>query len=112
MVIALNCLMVARARLMFAEFLTWLALPALSSAPHLVGNHFSVIGASLTGPFRVWAVADVAAKPKASAPAITVSLFIRDSPPSCRLLFWSDYAVVLMLSVGIRYPHRRATHAH
>src|SRR5262245_19065300 len=56
MVIALFCLTVAKARLMFAEFLVWFALPALSSAPHLDGHHFSVNGASLTGPLRACAM--------------------------------------------------------
>src|SRR5215475_6773310 len=51
----LYCLTVASARLMLFEFLVWLALPALSSAPHLDGHHFSVNGASLTGPLSACA---------------------------------------------------------
>ena len=52
MVMALNCLTVASARLMLAEFLVWLALPAMSAAPHLLGAQFSCKGLSSTLPFK------------------------------------------------------------
>src|SRR6476646_437304 len=95
---ALNCLIVANARLMLAAFLTWLALPALSSAPHLVGNHFSVIGASLTGPFRVWAEAAPAKHRAPTAAAMTVNLFIKEDSSwlSSAFLVWDT-----VLSVGL-----------
>src|SRR5215471_17709502 len=57
MVIDLYCLTKLRARLMLSGFLVWLALPALSSAPHFEGAQFSVSGLSLTGPFMVCAPA-------------------------------------------------------
>src|SRR5215813_12086663 len=60
MVIALFCLIVARARAMFAEFAVWFADPARSVAPHLDGAHFSVRGLSDTGPPSVWARANPA----------------------------------------------------
>src|SRR5262245_12611679 len=75
MVIALFCLTVAKARLMFAEFLVWFALPALSSAPHLDGHHFSVNGASLTGPLRAWAIANPT-NPARTTPAMLESFMI------------------------------------
>src|SRR6185369_1535192 len=91
MVMALNCLTVASARLMLAGFLVWFALPALSSLPHSGVSQLRAL--SSIGPFKAWADA-VPAKHKApTAAAMAVSLFIRDSPPGCRLLFWSDYAV-------------------
>src|SRR5262249_13756327 len=49
--------MVASARMMFAEFFVWLAEPARSLAPHLDGAHFSSMGLSDTGPFKVCATA-------------------------------------------------------
>src|SRR5215510_9996553 len=61
MVMALFCLIVARAFTMFAELLVWFAEPARSCAPHFDGAHFSSMGLSDTDPFRVWAEA-VAAK--------------------------------------------------
>src|SRR5258706_5406920 len=76
MVIALNCLMVARARLMLAGFLVWFALPALSSLPHSGVSQLRAL--SSVGPFNAWAEA-VPAKHKApTAAAMTVSLFIRN----------------------------------
>src|SRR5262249_60924521 len=61
MVMALFCLIVARAFTIFAELLVWFAEPARSCAPHFDGAHFSSMGLSDTDPFRVWAEA-VAAK--------------------------------------------------
>src|SRR5215470_5578358 len=60
MVMALFCFTVARARAMFAELLVWFAEPARSCAPHFDGAHFSSMGLSDTGPFKVWAEALVA----------------------------------------------------
>src|SRR5215469_721239 len=60
MVMALFCFTVARARAMFAELLVWFAEPARSCAPHFDGAHFSSIGLSDTGPFKVWAEAAAA----------------------------------------------------
>src|SRR5215472_15227171 len=55
MVMALFCFTVARARAMLAELLVWFAEPARSCAPHFDGAHFSSMGLSDTGPFKVWA---------------------------------------------------------
>src|SRR5512134_1083181 len=63
---------------MFAEFLVWLALPALSSAPHLDGHHFSVNGASFTGPLRAWATTRPA-NPASATPAMLESFM--ECPP-------------------------------
>src|SRR5215470_10292281 len=60
MVMALFCFTVARARAMFAELLVWFAEPARSCAPHFDGAHFSSMGLSDTGPFKVWAEAATA----------------------------------------------------
>src|SRR5262249_29233379 len=60
MVMALFCFTVARARAMFAELLVWFAEPARSCAPHFDGAHFSSMGLSDTGPFKVWAEAAAA----------------------------------------------------
>src|SRR5262245_29513027 len=54
----LNCLTVPSARLMFSEFLEWLAEPARSSLPHFEGAQFSVKGFSATGPGKNWADAE------------------------------------------------------
>src|SRR4051794_28842830 len=81
MVMDLNCLTVAIARLMFAEFLVWFALPALSSAPHFEGHHFSVNGASLTGPLSACAMTRPA-KPASNPTTVTADNFIDVSLPS------------------------------
>src|SRR5215471_18974997 len=60
MVMALFCFTVARARAMFAELLVWFAEPARSCAPHFDGAHFSSMGLSDTGPFKVCAEAAAA----------------------------------------------------
>src|SRR3954468_14473111 len=88
MVMALNCLTVARARLMLAGFLVCVALPALSSLPHSGVSQLKAL--SSIGPFNAWADA-VPAKHKApTAAAMIVSLFIADSPPGYQLLFWFE----------------------
>src|SRR5678815_3816206 len=79
MVRDLFCLMVPSARLMFAEFLVWFALPALSSAPHFDGHQFSVQGASLTGPLIACAIAEPANA--ASTTPATIDSFMTYSFP-------------------------------
>src|SRR5690349_18687934 len=76
MVMDLNCLTVPSARLIFAEFLVWLALPALSSAPHFDGHQFSVHGASLTGPFNGCPCAIAEPANAASTTPVTIDSFI------------------------------------
>src|SRR6476620_1396012 len=71
--------MVPSARLMLAEFLVWLALPALSSAPHFDGHQFSVHGASLTGPLIACAIAEPANA--ASTTPATIDSFMTYSFP-------------------------------
>src|SRR5580765_6607306 len=80
----LNCLTVAKARLMFAEFLVWFALPALSSAPHFEGHHFSVNGASLTGPLSACAMTRPA-KPTSRPTAVTFDSFMMSPFPAVLL---------------------------
>src|SRR5215813_11086611 len=80
----LYCLTVASARLMLFEFLVWLALPALSSTPHLDGHHFSVNGASLTGPLSACA-RTTPAHPASATPTMPDS-FIGLSPSGLRSL--------------------------
>src|SRR5580765_4933289 len=80
----LNCLTVARARLMFAEFLVWFALPALSSAPHFEGHHFSVNGASLTGPLSACAMTRPA-NPASKPTVVTVDSFMMSPFPAVLL---------------------------
>src|SRR6185295_4796569 len=104
MVMALNCLMVARARLMFAGFLVWFALPALSSLPHSGVSQLRAL--SSVGPFNAWADAE-AAKHMPTAAAMTVSLFIRVSPPGYSL-FWSAYGVVCRQDL-VPMPHNAST---
>src|SRR5215475_3105922 len=67
MVMALFCFTVARARAMFAELLVWFAEPARSCAPHFDGAHFSSMGLSDTGPFKVWAEAAAATASRIAA---------------------------------------------
>src|SRR5215813_10355216 len=67
MVMALFCFTVARARAMFAELLVWFAEPARSCAPHFDGAHFSSMGLSDTGPFKVWAEAATAKESRIAA---------------------------------------------
>src|SRR5215470_11965298 len=67
MVMALFCFTVARARAMFAELLVWFAEPARSCAPHFDGAHFSSMGLSDTGPFKVWAEAATAKERRIAA---------------------------------------------
>src|SRR4029077_10240573 len=94
MVMDLNCLTVASARLMLAGFFVWFALPARSSLPHSGVSQLSAL--SSLGPFSAWADA-VPAKHKApTAAAMTVSLFMRKLLLVVVLtIFRSKYAVVV-----------------
>src|SRR5262245_37109547 len=103
-VIDLFCLMVASARMMFAESFVWLAEPARSFAPHLDGAYFSSIGLSDTGPFSVCATAKPASAATATSNTTRTTLTTR----ACligRLLWvetvWSE-SRLLRLSIAER----------